>query len=1123
MGVTRLAIKHPVAVVMAMLAAIVLGLISYFKLPVELNPPVSFPTVTISTTYTGTDPLEMETLITKPIEDSIAGVSGLEQINSTSQTGVSSIRCQFYLGTDVNVAASDITEKVDAVRAALPIAAQAPSVNKLDTTQQAVIRVVMTSKTETPKQLRDLADNIVTERLEQAPDVSEVLVTGGDEREIHVDCDPNKLSAYGITVTQLASAISQANSNLSLGYIQTGPQYASLRFIGEFATVDELKNLSLSFPAGGSASSGASSGATAETAGQAGTPGASTATATTSTSGSGNQIIVSLGDIATVTDTYQERTQLSTLNGQDAVILTCQKTSDGNTLTAVSGVKDEMQQVKKFIPKDVQFTVAVDQSVDVHNNINDVLTSLFLGAMLAMLLVFIFLHNIRATTIVAIAIPTCVIATFLPLAALGMTLNTMSLLGLSLAIGVLIDDSIVVIENIVRHLQMGKEPKEAALAGRSEIGTAAITLTMVDLVVFVPIAMMGGITGQFFQSFGVTVVISVLCSLFVSFTATPMLASRWFKKGETLESTGEGQKGFFGAFDRGYHRFQGGYRTVLRSCIRHPWPITIIGNVALILAVVIVAPRLGFTFAPSQDQSLVQITVTAPQGASLAYVKGITDEIERRIHRDKDLSTNVKYLLTEDGVSAAGGSASGNTGTNYAVIQASLYDRAAPIDKISFWEHQHLRQISDDDVAKMMRKVLANIAGAQIQAAPVTGFGGGGAPLEVDVTGQDFNQIIAAAQAVQKMFGTVPGVYNTQLSYQPAQPELDVRLDRVRAAYYGLNVGQVQQAASDAIEGNVNSEYRDPSTGNQYYIRVELAPQFRQSTYTAGDTPISYQNGLPITLGEVANITQSAGPNNVTRLNRLRDVAVTGYFLPGTQIGNVKRAVQPKLDQLFGPKGFNTVTYLWGGQAQNLQQETPFMFQALILGVLLSYMLMASLFDNVLYPLSIMLTMPQALVGALIALYISGEPLSIVSGIGIVMLNGIATKNAILMVDYTDTLRERGYIREDALMEAAPTRLRPILMTSFAVLGATTPIALALGRGAGFRQPLGIAVVGGVLVSTILSLLVVPCTYILFDNLSQWLGRRFAGNRDQYEPPTQGDNKMGDPSRPVPATVEGGE
>lgn len=1064
MGVTRLAINRPIAILMLVAAFLVLGMVSYFKLPAELNPKVDFPVVTITTSYAGTSPQEMETLVTKQVEDSISGVSGLKEIDSTSQQGVSSVRCTFYFGTNVDQAAADVREKVDSVRRRLPTDADSPSVRKADSASQPIMYLAMKGN-RSPRALRILADNVVADRLGQAPDVAAVNVYGGEQREIRVSVSRDRLSAYGITITQLATAITNANANLSTGYIQTDNQYASLRFIGEFATVDEIKQLRLVIPAAGNQPSGA-----------AGTR------------------VIRLSDVADIQDTTVQRTQESTLDGKDSVTLAIQKTSDGNTLKATDGVKKQMQDVQKFLPADVGFVVTRDDSVNVRDNLKDVEVSLFLGAILATLVVFIFLHNLRATIIVAIAIPTCLIATFLPLSAMGFTLNSMTLMGLSLAIGILIDDSIVVIENIVRHLGMGQEPVEAALTGRAEIGMAALTLTSVDLVVFVPIAFMGGIIGSFFRSFGVAISIAVLLSLFVSFTLTPMLSARWFRKGEELDSTGEGRRGFFAAFDRGYHRFERGYAGLLRRIIRHPWIVVTIGFGALIVALVLVAPKLGFRFAPGQDQNQVSVVVETPAGSSLAYTKSITDEVERRIRGDKALKPAVKYLLTSVGRSQAGGAGAGNTGTQYGNISVTLYEKAAPLDSLLalFGVHhgEPLRPIPDTEVSKIIRGLVKNIPGAKIQAAEVNGFGGGGAPLTINVVGVDFNQLTRAANQIQGAISKFPGVFNTDQSFKASQPEVQIRLDRTRAAEYGLNMQQVAQAVSDAVQGNIDTKFRDPIDSEQYDIRVQLQTADRSSIYTVGQIPVGYQNGTPILLGDVANVSLGAAPTRVDRLNRLREISVTGYLMPGTQIGNVRQKLDPVLQQMQKEGKLGQTTYQWGGEAQSLSDEGPYLFSALLLGIVLSYMLMAALFNNMLYPLSVMLTMPQALVGALLALLIAGQPLSLIAAIGIIMLNGIATKNAILMIDYTNTLRARGYKRLDAILEAAPTRLRPILMTSLCIIGTTLPTALALGRGAGFRQPLGITVVGGVIVSTFLTLLVIPCTYLLFDNFSNWMSRR---------------------------------
>jgi HAE1 family hydrophobic/amphiphilic exporter-1 len=1065
MGVTRFAIQRPIAILMLVFALITLGVVSYNKLPAELNPNVDFGVISIVTTYPGTNPQEMETLITKPIEDSVSSVSGMKEIDSTSQQGVSTIRCQLYIGTNVDSAAADIRDKVDAVRQQLPTQANSPVVSKRDTSSQPVMYLAM-SGNRSSRELRILADNIVSERLAQAPDVAAVNVFGGDQREIRVSVNRDRLAAYGITISQLASAIQASNVNLAAGYIQKNDLYASVRFIGEFASVDEIKNLWLNLP-----------------------PPAGTA--------NGARRAVRLADIADVTDTIVDRTQASTVDGHDTVTLAIQKTSDGNTLNACKGIKTQLEAVQKALPPDITFTPTFDASRNVTDNLRDVNVSLFLGAFLAILIVYLFLHNLRATVIVAIAIPTCVISTFLPISALGFTLNTMTLLGLSLAIGILIDDSIVVLENIVRHLQQGDDPVTAAIRGRTEIGMAAVTLTAVDLVVFLPIAFMGGIIGQFFRSFGASISIAVATSLFVSFTLTPMLASRWFRKGEVMESDGEGGRGFAAMFDRGYNRFRERYKRFLRACLRHPWLVVAIGNIALVAVFMMVGPKLGFRFAPGQDQNLVAVNIQAPAGSSIAYTTRIANEVERRIRADEALKGDVKYILTSVGQSDSTGS--GFTGTQYANMQVSLYDKASPLDMFSHRKkgEEPLRYEADADVASKIRGLVKDIPGALIQASEVNGFGGGGAPLTINVVGMDFNQLLNAANKVKAYISTVPGVYNTDLSFKASQPELQIRLDRTRAANYGLSLQDVSSAVSTAMQGDITSKYRDPNDSQQYNIRIQLNDIQRNNVYDVGNLIVGYQGADPVHLSDVANIKMGVGPTRVDRLNRLREISVTGYLMTGTQIGNVNQKANPVLKKMFAAPDMRAVSYTWGGEAQSMGDEFPFLLQAVVLGILLSYMLMAALFNNMLYPLSVMLTLPQALVGALIALYLANEPFSLIAAIGVIMLNGLAAKNAILMVDYTNTLRSRGYRRIDAILEAAPTRLRPILMTSSAIIGATLPTALALGRGAGFRQSLGVVVVGGVIVSTFLTLVVIPCVYLLFDNLSRFLGGLFGRrNRD---------------------------
>ncbi len=1108
MGLTRLAISRPVVILMMVSAFLVLGLIAYFKLPAELNPQVDFPRVTVLTTYNGTNPQEMETLVTKPIEDAISGVSGVQEIDSYSEQGVSTVSIQFYFGTNLDTADADVIQKVDAIRKQLPTASDSPAVLKADTSGQPVMHIAMQSKLRPERELQSLATNIVQPALEQATDVGTVSIAQGSLREIRVAVPASNLAAYGITVSQLAQAIGNANVNVASGFIQSGSQYYNVRLIGEFASVDEIRNLKLNF-AGTTASGTAVSAGGGAAVSTAGASTVSTGTATTGTTSTSANQVIKLSDIATILDTGSEQTQDAFLNGQPSIGIDVLKTTDGNTLAAVAGVKDQLKKLHKILPPDITFTISTDQSTTVNSNLNDVVVSLVLGAMLAVLVVFIFLHNIRGTIIIAIAIPTSMIATFLPMYALGFTLNTLSLLGLSLAVGILVDDSIVVLENINRHLAMGEEPYLAAINGRSEIGYAAITLTCVDLVVFLPIGFMGGVIGEFFRSFGITVAFATLFSLFVSFTLTPMLAARWYKKGEKNEY----DTGFAGAFDRNFLKFEDAYRRLLRGVLtfayipryrraggpaptlprrvgggimgwllRGPVLVLLAGNLFLIAIFGIFGSKLGFRFAPEQDQGQVSILVQAPAGSSLAYTESITRQIESVIQNTPNLKNDTKFVSTTVGDAGPGQNA---TGTQYAHVDLTLYDRKSILDSAQFWKHEHLRNRSDVDVAAEVGKLTRNIVGARILPANVSGFGGGSPPLEVDLTGPDFNQLQAATKQVQQLIASTPGTYNVDNSFKNSQPEVEVRLDRVKAPEFGLSLQQVATALADSVAGNQNYEYRDPSDGQQYYIRVQLADADRNNPATISNVIVGYQNGNPVHLGDVAQITVGEGPVKIDRLNRQRKIAVTAYLRPGTQPGTVSAQLTPKLNAM----NLGQVTYSFGGEAQSISREGGYLATAFLLGIALTYMLMAALFNNMIYPLSIMLSLPQAWAGAVIALTIAQEPLSLIAMIGIVYLNAIVNKNAILLVDYTNTLRGRGYKRLDAILEAAPIRLRPILMTTFTIIVSTLPTALALGRGAGFRQSLGVAVIGGIILSLVLTLIIVPCAYLLFDNFSTWLGR----------------------------------
>ena len=1128
MGLTNLAIKRPVAILMLIAALVVLGLQGLTKMPAELNPRVDFPTVSVFTTYTGASPSEIETIITKPIEDAVSSVEGIKNVTSVSQQGVSVVSIEFYLGTNLDVAASDVREKVDGVRRALPTDADAPTISKRNTSSDPILYIAMNSSAgRSSKDLRDIANRTVKDRLGQVPGVAAVIITGGDTREINVSLDKNRLDAYGLTISDVASAIKAQNLNVPTGRVTEGNRDYAVRVIGEFADAREIQNLRLNFPG---------------------------------KNGSADRTL-NVSDLGTATDSVLERVENATLTGRanpkaklgqanDTVSLVVQKTSEGNTVQAAEGVKKQLEGLKKIMPSDIVFTLTSDQSERVSENLADVEATLIIGALLAVFIVFLFLHNLRGTLIVALAIPTSIIATFLVMYALGFTLNTMTLMGLSLAVGILVDDSIVVLENIYRHLAMGETPQEAALNGRGEIGLAAVTITLVDVVVFVPVAFMGGIVGQFFRSFGITVATATLFSLLMSFTLAPMLASRWYKKGENVEAA----HGLFGAINRFYEFLNHQYRIALSWALKHRGTVIFLGNMCLVLVILWMASAgagaknlpiglglgaiftvgglvislvnaarnrrpaekgvrrnwvfepllvgaiaagvtflvvllagqfgkpLGFRFAPGQDQAQVALSVELPAGAALQSTTRVLQQIEDRVHDMED----IKFIETSAGASRAGGfQGGGQSGTNYGSVRLTLKDKLGRLDQMMFWkDHSDLRKRSDVEVSEDVRKRVADIVGATIRTSEVSGFNGSAAPVQIELDGPDLDELIVDAKKVRAVLEKTPGVMLPDISYKATKPEVQVRLDRQRAADLGLSVASVAQGLRDAVEGNIDSKFRD--NGEQYDIRVQYAKTDRSRVTDVSRVIVGNRNGTPIYVSDVARSIQGTGPTQIDRRNRQRQITVSAYLAPGLVIGNMQQLINPKIQAL----DLGNASYQWQGEANTMAEEGQYMVAALGLAVLLVYMLMAALFNNLLYPFIIMLTIPQALVGGLLGLLIAGVPLSIIAMIGVIMLMGLVTKNAILLVDYTNTLRARGFRREDALTEAGPTRLRPILMTTLAQIFGALPIALALGRGSEFRQPLGIVIIGGLLLSSLLTLLVIPCTYTVFDDISGWFARR---------------------------------
>jgi HAE1 family hydrophobic/amphiphilic exporter-1 len=1121
MGLTRLAIARPIFIFMCMALVFLFGTIAYRSMRVELNPDVSFGVVTITTIYPGAGPDEVNTLVTRKLEEAVSGVANLREIVCTSQEGVSSVVLQFEIGADQEAAVNEVRSKVDAAIGDLPREVERPIVDKLDTASDPVLTMIIRSDTLSNRQLRDLADNRLKDAFARINGVGTVTVAGGDEREIQVRLKREALEAYKIGIVDVQRALQAGSINIPAGRVVAGDSEYTVRVTGEFKTVKEIGDMWLSFA---------------------------------DRQREGPTRSVRLSDIAMVSDTSAERRQYTRLNGSDAVSIIVQKTRQGNAVEiskAVNASEGDQPSLLKSLEDQygIKFVTTLDASKQIQESINDLQFAIAFGIFLVMVVIWSFLHNLRGTLIVAIAIPLCIFATLIALWAFGFTINNLSMLALSLAVGVLVDDSIVVIENIYRHLTMGEEPVEAAINGRSEIGLAAIAITLADVVVFLPIGFMGGIVGQFYRPLGIGYAVAVLISLLVSFTVTPLLASRWYRKGEDWEHpTGR----FAKWFEERWHAFSLSYRRALGWSLRHRWfvfnmgwtvlvgliifiggsfaptmqaavtgqiPLVVfcgvIGLVAMILTLVFqrkfmpLLPVIGllyglafpisaavgkafgdwkkeavfkFAFLPPSDVGRVNVTIDLPSGASLEATERVVKRLEDVIQTHPE----VHYVVSSLGTRSAGFGAA-QRGTNYAAITVTLYEKAALLDRLPWAKHEEkLRYVPDNQVAAEILEKVGKVPGARVTVTVGDQFGFGSA-IQMSFRSDDRALLATTTARIRDLLaaGAIKGVVSPDVSAKPGKPELTAVPDRARLGDSDLTVADIGSALRVMYEGDDQAKFR--VLGQEYDIRVMLAESDRDDPTSLPRVPVAFKRGNPVFLSEVADVKLDRSVDKIDRRGRQEEILVTADLLPGFAAGSVQSEIDQWMEtEKLVPEG---VRYVPLGQADAQARESVYLLGALGLGLLLVYMVLASLFDNLLYPFVIQLAQPQALVGALLALVITDKPFNIIGFIGLIALVGLVGKNAILLVDYANTLRDRGKERTEAILESGQTRLRPIMMTTLALVFGTLPVALAIGRGSEFRETIGISIIGGTLLSTFLTLLVIPCSYSLFDDLYQAIQR----------------------------------
>ena len=1023
MNLTRLAIERPLTVLMALLGIVLMGAVSYTHLRVDRLPPITIPFLGVNVSYPQASAQDVEQLVTQPIENAVSGMAGVESISSTSSEGRASVTIQFANGTNIDAAALDVGRRD-------------PTIFKADPNATPILNAAVSGAA--LDQLFDLVNTQIQPQLQSTPGVASVNVSGGVQRELQVTVDYARMASFNVTTQQISTALTNANVTAPVGALDLGTRTVNIRSVGAFDRVDALGRVVVTqTPAGGA---------------------------------------VLLRDVATIVDGYKQVTQIQRLNGREAIGLSIVKQSDANELQVATDVRAQLDKMRALLPEGAELRVTNDNSQFTQASLDAIQHDLIIAVVLVGAVMLLFLHQWRNTAIVLLSIPTVLVSTFLFMYALGFTLNIMTLMALALMIGILVDDSIVVLENIHRHLELGEGAREAAYRGRAEIGMAAIAITLADVIVYAPVAFVSGTVGQLFRQYALTVVVATLLSLVISFTLTPMVASRWLKHEDP-----EAGRGVFAAFGRWWDREFGRLGDLVAQLVpltvRVRWLVTA-GTVAMLAGcgAMIWLGWIGTEYAPTEDDGNVRVNMQMPAGTSLAA----KDDATRQLEEILQAMPEVRSIFTN----VSGGGALGGGAASIAVELAPKGERTR----------------SAQEVSQAIRDAGRTIPGAQVSASIASPLGGGGgvSSLEVQVRGPELDTLTQLSSAVTAAAASVKGLTPLQSNGLAASPELHIRLDAVRMAQLGVNAQNVAAILRTTLTGTTVTQLRRPGEPQVDITLVGNAVS-RTSTVDLLSLPVgtgavagaanatAAVPGAPVLLGQIATVVPGTGPVQIQRTNRNRTLSLRGTATD-RPLGQVAADLRAVIQDVEVPPGYAVVV---GGQAQQLNTALASLGQALVLAVILEYMLLVALYQSWFYPMVRMMAVPLGLVGSLVGLLVTQNTLNIFSIIGLIMAEGLVAKSSILLIDYTNTLREEGMGRVEALAEAARTRLRPILMTSATMVFGMAPLALKLESGAESRAPIAVVVIGALISSTLLTVLVVPALYTLFDDLSEWSGGLF--------------------------------
>ena len=1031
MNITRFSIKRPVGISMIVCLFVVLGLFSFIRIGVELLPAVNTPYITVMVKYPGASAESVEQQVVKPVEEALSSLSNVKNIQSTAQYERARVTVELEFDADADSAAIDATKKVEAIRYNLPDEADEPVVIKRDDNDEPIVEVAVTSE-HSMSDMYSKVDNVFADELQQAGGVSEIEVFGGLDKEVAVEVDKDKMAAYKLNLDDIVTAIKKENQLLPSGTVYTDKYKSDVRAVAQYEKAADIEKIFVQ---------------------------------------NSSKAKIPLTTVASVRHQNARVNRYGEFNGESSVMMLIYKNSDANVVETADNIERKLENIRRENP-DYQFTVTSNDADYVRNSLNNTLGTLVEGLITTGLVLFLFLRGWRSMAAVMVAIPTSLIATFFVMYSAGFTFNMMSLMGMTLCIGILVDDSIVVLENIIRHLKMGEAPDEAAENGRMEIGMAAVAITLCDAVTFLPIAFMSGMTGQFFRQFGLTIVFAGMFSLFVSFTLTPMLASKFYRNGYHPS-----KKKLWDFMDRMEERAVAKYEELLKKSFANQKKL-LLGVLLLFIGSVSLIPlgAVGAEYMPRTDEGSFQMFVEMP----VSYTADETHKVITRIEEKLDTIPEVKHYL---------GNAGGRS-SNEGRIRVELKDRG---DRSrSVWE------VADEMRAFSMGidDATIRVAETQTSVAGVSGGGlrGGGA-VRIELRSMDNEKLVAAANKVKDVLNTkVQGITDVASSYVEGSPELRLTIDRDKIRAMGVSVGDVDKAISSAISGRkAGNISNDPLNNNQdtdINVRFRGADGFKASDVAS--IPIDV-NGQTMFIGDVSDMKYATGPVRIRRVNKQRSITI--FANAGARpLNDVLQDVRKALKDVDLGEG---VSYRFTGQSDKMDDSFQQLFMALIMAMVLIYMLLAVLYESLITPFIRMFSLPLGIIGAILFLLVTNNTLNLYSMIGILVMDGVVAKNGTLLLDYTMTLQSRGYSAYDAIVEAGKVRLKPIMMTTITMVVGMMPTALAMSEGAETRVSMAWVIIGGLLSSTIFTLLIIPIIFMFFENhpASTWLEglrRRFS-------------------------------